>query len=444
MLSPIKYAFLTVLSFVSVGTYGQNEPSPEPADTVMTLEACLVKAMAGNYDVLLSRNELEIAENRVSLAPFLPKLDASSQLSGSESTARTHQSDGSRSTGSTRSLGVNNRLQASWVLFDGWNMFASYDKQRELLSQGQLSFRAEMEQLVLDLSVQFYHIINLQSQVHLMQELVSISQQRYQQALTRYRIGADSGLEYKQAQIYLNRDSSELLLQMEHLKNAYVDLNRLMNVSLNARYVVSDSIRPLPTIQYESVRECAFRHNTQLQAILLGQRVAALDVQLAQSKRWPSLTASAGYTYNTSRSAYFPDRYDDVNGPNWGVQLSIPLFHGSEIHRAVKEAKLRRKAAELSYDQTRQELEAQLMQEYNLYSNNMRMIDFEEQSRDAAQMNMEAAMEKYRIGSLSGIEFRDYQQSYLDASARKLNALYQTKISEITLQLLMGTLQNKP
>ena len=49
-------------------------------------------------------------------------------------------------------------------------------------------------------------------------------------------------------------------------------------------------------------------------------------------------------------------------------------------------------------------------------------------------------MEKYRLGSLAGIEFRDFQVSYLNAADRKLNALYQTKVSEITLRLLAGEL----
>lgn len=71
------------------------------------------------------------------------------------------------------------------------------------------------------------------------------------------------------------------------------------------------------------------------------------------------------------------------------------------------------------------------------------MIQFEEESRDAAYLNLDAAMEKYKLGSLSGIEFRDYQQSYLNSSDRKLNALYQTKVSEITLRLLAGDLFKK-
>ncbi len=49
-------------------------------------------------------------------------------------------------------------------------------------------------------------------------------------------------------------------------------------------------------------------------------------------------------------------------------------------------------------------------------------------------------MEKYKLGSLSGIEFRDYQISYMSASDRKLKALYEAKLSEITLHLMAGEL----
>ena len=81
-----------------------------------------------------------------------------------------------------------------------------------------------------------------------------------------------------------------------------------------------------------------------------------------------------------------------------------------------------------------------LHQLHNLYMNNLKSIDFEEESQDAARMNLDAAMEKYRLGSLSGIEFRDYQISYLEAANRKLNAIYQAKASEISLMLISGIL----
>jgi len=57
-----------------------------------------------------------------------------------------------------------------------------------------------------------------------------------------------------------------------------------------------------------------------------------------------------------------------------------------------------------------------------------------------AYLNMDAAVEMYRLGALSGIEFRDIQISYLNAVDRKLRAIYQAKLSEISLLLLAGSL----
>jgi len=51
-------------------------------------------------------------------------------------------------------------------------------------------------------------------------------------------------------------------------------------------------------------------------------------------------------------------------------------------------------------------------------------------------------LEKYKIGSLSGIEFREFQRSYIDAVDRKLSAIYQAKVSELSLLLLSGEIRS--
>ena len=66
------------------------------------------------------------------------------------------------------------------------------------------------------------------------------------------------------------------------------------------------------------------------------------------------------------------------------------------------------------------------------------MIGFEQESADAALANLDAAMEMYRLGTMSGIEYREIQRSYLEPVERKLDAVYQAKISEINLRYLSG------
>lgn len=433
-----KTAWLLVVSLMVWS--GVRAQSTSVKDTILSLEDCINMALLRNHSMVMAVNTLNIAENNVTPAPYLPTLDFTSAQSTSNLSTSTVQADGGLVGGKNRSTTWRNSLNLNWTLFDGLAMFATTEKQRALLEQNRFQYWAVAENLVKTISEKYFEIITLQNQVYLLQELVSISQERYEQALTRYRIGADSGLEYKQAGIYLNSDSSSLLLQRKRLINAYIELNRLMNVPLNSHYVIDDSIFPEPQLDLEALLASAYELNTSLLAAKAGEEVAMLDTKLAKSERYPLLRASAGYGLNVSQSPYFPSRYDESNGLNVGLTLTVPIFNRLDTRRKVANARLNEANARLSVENVRQQLESELIQLYNIYENNLQMIDFEEQSREAASLNMEAAREKYRLGSLAGIEFRDYQLSYLNASDRKLNALYQTKISEITLRLLAGEL----
>lgn len=411
-----------------------------PKHGFLTLEECIARALESNYSVVISENTLEIAKNNVTLEPFLPVLSASSRLSDSRLDQRSYTSDGSRESAGNHSTSVINGLSANWRLFDGLNMFATRERQEELLREGEYNFRSVVENLIMAISSQYFSIISLQNQVQLLTELVSISQTRYNQAITRYNIGSDSGLEYKQAKIYLNSDSSSLMLQKENLKNAYIELFKLMNIPLDSEYSINDTIIPETQLKLDFLLESAYQNNTELNAMRSGENIAAIDLKIARSLRFPSLDLSAGYNVNFNRSQIIPSRFNDSEGFNWGMTFSVPIFNGGETNRRVRNAQIVKDNAKISLMRATQELESEIRQLYNLYTNNLRSINFEEESRESAILNLEAAMEKYRLGSLSGIEFRDYQLSYMSASDRKLKALYETKLSEIRLRLMAGQL----
>ena len=421
-------------------SYGGNFDTENENAVLLSLEECIAAALENNYSIMISENDLEITRNNVTLAPFLPSVTLTSRQSSSSQHQRNYASDGSKGDDVVKSNTIQNGASLNWRLFDGLAMFAQREKQEELLAQGEYNFKSAMERLVMDVSSQYYTIITLHNQVQLLNEQVSISETRYNQALTRYNIGSDSGLEYKQAKIYLNSDMSRLMLQQEVLKNAYIELYRIINVPFDANYVIRDTIPIEGELQLNSLLDIAEKNSTTLNAIRVGEKIAMLDTKIAKASRYPTLDFSAGYNYNFNQSQYFPSRYNEINGPNWGFSLSIPIFNGNEINRRIKNARISEESSRLSYEKAKQDVMSNLRQLHNLYTNNLRSIDFEEESQDAARLNLEAAMEKYRLGSLSGIEFRDYQISYLEAANRKLNAIYQAKASEISLMLISGVL----
>jgi outer membrane protein TolC len=112
-----------------------------------------------------------------------------------------------------------------------------------------------------------------------------------------------------------------------------------------------------------------------------------------------------------------------------------------ESLRDHKTAKYQLQNAELQYKDVELKVLSSLAELYNIYKNNHTLLSFEMENVEITSETLEIALEKYRIGSLSGVEFREFQRSYIETVKRLMNASYQAKVSEIGLQLLSGKLK---
>jgi outer membrane protein TolC len=65
----------------------------------------------------------------------------------------------------------------------------------------------------------------------------------------------------------------------------------------------------------------------------------------------------------------------------------------------------------------------------------------EAKNLEIAKQNLEITVAKFKIGTITTNEFRTAQQNYIEAAVRYSNAQYLTKLSEINLNELAGTLK---
>jgi outer membrane protein TolC len=75
---------------------------------------------------------------------------------------------------------------------------------------------------------------------------------------------------------------------------------------------------------------------------------------------------------------------------------------------------------------------------YLSYQNNQELRSMAQQNLVVARDYYEAAIDKYKLGTLSGLELREAQQRLLEAEERLLLAEYNIKLSEISLKQLSG------
>ncbi len=406
------------------------------AQKTMSLDEAIIKALQNNYSLKISRNDESIAANNVTLAPFLPTVTGTGRQSQTDNTVESSSSEADKTRTNLLTAGVT----VNWRIFDGLGMFTDYSRQQELLSMSSQRVKINVENLVMRVCSEYYNIIVQQNRMESALTSLALSKSRYENAEEKYLLGVISGLDLQQARIDLNADSSAVLTQQETVISAYIRMTNLLNAGHDINFNINDSIILAPQIDIDMLRERTLGFNNQLILARQGEKLSEYDLDAVRALRYPSINFSTGYNISRSEYPWSASSYSQTNGFNWGLNMSWNIFSGLETNRRIANAKIESESSRLAYLDIENEILGELDLLYNTYQNNITVTDFETQSAEVARASLEIAMERYRLGSLSGLEFREYQNNYLNAINRRLTALYMAKISEIGLRLLAGEL----
>ncbi len=418
--------------------------NPDGVQRVYSLTDCLEEGLQNNYSLKIERNSQRISDNNATIgnAGFLPTLDASASYRGnageSESKLRENESI-VKQTGvfdQTIDVGVN----LSWTVFEGFSVRTNYKKLKELQVQGELKTRTALENLVADITAEYYNYIQQTIRLKNLKYAVELSKERLRIVQQRYRIGSFSGLDYQQAKVDFNADSSDYMKQQEALQTSAIRLNELMaREQLDVPIVVEDSLIGLEkALVLELLLSSMLDKNVTLLYARKNSSIAELDYKRAVSKSYPYLRLNAGYGYNYNKYNKGANYYRSGLDADFGVTLGINIFNGNTLRTERRNARINAENVMLEQADVEQSLKATLYNLWQAYRNNLNILKLESDNLTVAKDNYSIAKERYMLGDLSGIEMREAQQSLLDAEERLLTARYNTKLCEISLLQISG------
>lgn len=435
----MRFLYLSLLAFFSILYL------PAQAQTVYELRDCISVGLERNFSILIAKNDETISKNNYTPgnAGFLPKVDLSGSHSGTLNNNTLKMTDGTkRSTTGVFNTSTYGGVALGLTLFNGFNAVTTYKKLGELNQLGQLNTQLTIENFISNIVSGYYNYI-LQVQLNNnLKYALTLSRERLRIDEDRYVLGSGSKLEVLQSRVYVNSDSSNLSRQNEVVRSAQIRLNEMMAVAdLSNEFSSRDtSIAVNPGLLYEKLLDETLLKNTNLLIASKNKVISEYDYKLIQSRSYPYLNFSGGYGYNLYTFTQSGNKSQITNGMNYGLTLGVNIFDGNNQRRNIRNSTLDRDNKDLRYREVEQGIRADLLTIYNDYSNNLRLITLEEQNFQTARENLDIALERYKLGSLSGIDLREVQKSLLDARERLVSAHYQTKLAEISLELIAGNI----
>jgi outer membrane protein, adhesin transport system len=433
----MRFIYLSLLVLLSLSF------EPLHSQNVIGLKECISIGLERNFSILVAKNNETISKNNYTLgnAGFLPSLDLTGRHSGTYNNSTTNLTDGSKNTTTgVFNTTTNGAVVLGMTVFNGFNAVITYKKLGELNQIGQLNTQLSIENLISDIVTGYYNFILQIQQMNNLKYALTLSRERLRIDEDRYMLGSGSKLEVLQSRVYVNSDSSNLSRQNEVVRSAQIRLNEMMAVeNLSNSFLSSDTtIDVNPGLLYEKLLEETLISNTSLQIASKNKTISDYDYKLIVSRSYPYLNFSGGYSYNMNSYSKSTNKSQVTNGMNYGLTLGVNLFDGNNQRRSIHNSSIDRENKDLRYREVEQGIKADLLTIYSAYSNNLRLISLEEQNFQTATENLDIALERYKLGSLSGIDLREVQKSLLDARERLISAHYQTKLAEVSLQLIAG------
>ncbi|MEP6263064.1 MAG: TolC family protein [Gillisia sp.] len=425
--------FITVF-FIVLQAQGQELLTPEEAVSI---------ALKNNYEIRIASNELEIDKEGVSIgnAGMLPAVGAVFNSNNSIQNSSQTRADGNTiELDDARNNNLGYGVVMDWTIFDGFRMFARYDQLKELEKLGEAQLQQTILAKVSDVMITYYDLVQQQQQLTALDSTLVISNQRLTLADNRFTIGKASKLEVLNAQVDLNTDQTMQLRQQELFRNTKIRLNQILARDTKIDFRVIDEIPVEEDLFLPELEKLAMEQNPLLQAQVIANNIAKLELKQVRAGRYPTLVATTGYQFSESESSLGFISFGKSRGFNYGFSARMNLFDGFTQNQNEKIAKIQIENTELVIEQQSLDLQTQLGTAYQTYLTNISLIELERNNEAIAKENLEITMEKFRIGTIPTIEFRTAQLNYINAIVRHSNARFQAKLSEISLREFAGNL----
>ena len=433
----IKYNILLLIAFLSISVKAQE---------VLTVSEAIELALENNYGIKIASNNNRIAENNTSVlnSGYLPTLTgnagATYNLDNTEaefSDGRVTNLDGAESSRYNASLNLN------YTLFDGLGRHYDYKRLKEQYQLSELEARETIENTIFQLFTVYYNVAQISENVDALEQTLSISKDRIVRAQYQFDYGQSTKLGVLNAQVDINNDSINVINSKQQLKNTKRDLNVVLGNAYGNEFSVDTLVNFKIDISKQDLFDKMKSNNVSLLQIEKNIAINEFTIKANKSGYLPTvgLTGTYGWNKNNNNAASFV-AVSTNTGLSGGVNLSWNLFDGGRTITQVKNAKINLENQQLQKESVLISVERDFNNAWDDYKNKLTIFRVQEENILTSKNNFDRTQEKFKLGQMTSIEFRQAQLNLLNAELSRNQAKYQAKIAELNLLLLSGELLN--
>ncbi|MGB1231774.1 MAG: TolC family protein [Winogradskyella sp.] len=404
-------------------------------------------ALEHNYGIKIANNTLAVAVNNKSIlnSGYLPTLTANAGASIDKQNTEGELANGeSRIANGAETRRYNASINLNYTLFDGFGRYYNYKRLKEQYNLSELQARATIENTITQLLTIYYDVARRSENLKSLDETLKISKDRLTRAAYQFEYGQNTKLQVLNAKVDINNDSITSITARQALNNAKRDLNFVTGNKIDKEFAVDTTVTFLLQLNKLDLLSKLYSNNVNLIQSKKNTTINEFIIKANTSGYLPrvGLTGSYGWNESTNNSPLAFLLQNTNTGLSAGLNLTWNLFDGGSTLTNVKNAKLNLENQKLQNTQLQLDIERNFNNAWDDYQNKLQIYNVQEINIKTAKNNFERTKEKFKLGQVTSIEFRQAQQNLLTTELSKNSAKYDAKLAEILVLQISGELLN--
>ena len=366
------------------------------------------------------RQPIKWTDGTISLVNDLSWQDASNKTSGGKNTSFNH----------------NLSLRLEQPLFT-YNRTKMQLKELEYaLENAKLSYAMQELNIEKNVTTQFYSVYQKQKDLNTARDEYHNQKQNYDIIKNKVEAGLVAREELYQAEVNLATSESSVYSAEIDYENSKDNFKLLLGISLDEDIMVLPNTDIVTVnVNSDDATKYALEQRMELRQkqITLEQDVFNIIRAKAENEFKGNLSARIAMD---ALSGKVKNLYDNpTDNEQIGISLTIPIFDWGAKKAKVKSSQLAMESNQIDMDEEKKNITIGVRQICRNLPILIRQIEIKKKSIENAEHSYEINLEKYRNGTLTGMELQQYQTQLTNAKQAYTNAVISYKLEVLSLKI---------
>jgi len=326
--------------------------------------------------------------------------------------------------------------RTSASISSGVTLFSGFQAQN-VIRQAELNYKGlqyiteeTKESVSLSIMSAYLQVLYAEEQVTNSRNQADATREELALAKERYGLGAIANSDYLQVKTQLASEELTLANAVNSLKIAKVTLMQFMEYPVDesfeiARPDIDAIISTAPAADAVTVYEEALGIKPQIKNAEINRESSEVDLELAKSGFYPSLSMNAGLSSGFTQAAEMGSQLKSGFSPSVGLSVSIPIFKNNQNKSSVARARYGITTAELDELNTKNQLRKEV--EQAVLDAQSAVISYEAavNQHEASVESYNVSEEKFKLGAMNSVDFLLQKTILTSAESKLLQAKYE-------------------